>query len=35
MTDLLGAILGAIGVIGFILVVVLCTGDDDDEMWGR
>lgn len=31
MGDLLGAVLGMIGVIGFILVVVLCAGDDDDD----
>ena len=35
MGDLIGAILGMIGIVGFVLVVVLFAGDDDDdEMWG-
>lgn len=35
MGDLIGAILGMIGIVGFILLVVLYAGnDDDDEMWG-
>lgn len=35
MWDLLGTVLGCIGIIGFILVVIFYAGnDDDDGMWG-
>jgi hypothetical protein len=35
MSDLLGSVLGMIAIIGFVMVIVLFAGDDDDdEMWG-
>lgn len=35
MSDLIGAALGCIGMVGFVLVVIFyASDDDDDEMWG-